>query len=146
MRVSGWALTGYMLCSFNLGVCTVVKWWHADVSGSAPKDLTQRELHEDIARAFVPEMTVTLKFVSQDQLDIEGHADKDSFVLGVTPSAQPCEIHLSAGAGIHAKPSVGDARWDDDDMNEVISHEIFHCLRGSWHPPWSTIFAKEKSD
>lgn len=51
----------------------------------------------------------------------------------------PCLITIPEGWEIDSLPDRGYADWRSYDNSNTLAHEILHCLRGAWHPPWQDI-------
>lgn len=63
----------------------------------------------------------------------------DLKVAGFTPTlpapGRTCRVYLPARVfGLLIKPSWGNAQWLDSNANVILSHEIAHCLAGTFHP------------
>lgn len=59
---------------------------------------------------------------------------------------EPCEISVPEGWLIEADPQRGRARFAVRENSDSLAHEILHCLRGAWHPPWPEIITSQATE
>ncbi len=99
-----------------------------------PRELTDNERAQPFIRQPTEPQTIILHIVPPDQFRRE--IDDERTVAFTSIHRDPCEITIPAGWTIMAIPAKGRAVWEDGSNNETLTHEILHCIRGSWHPPW----------
>lgn len=110
------------------------------VFSDTPRDLSSAALGAAELREHMSVADMELRIVFGDAWPspaISGYTDIDR---------HPCRININADQWMFiATPSWGsaEARWigteGRDNFGRVMAHEIYHCLHGQWHPPWSEI-------
>lgn len=95
--------------------------------------------------AVVPSMDVLVHFVSVAELTRECHTDDARVVACSRWGVSPCEVFLPAGHRVAFFPHIEMALWDDgaDSMDEMLVHELLHCVHPNWHQPFTDELARE---
>lgn len=125
---------------FTLGVQGVV----TSISGhrEEPTVLAADHLTENLVSVATEPGTIIIRILSRAEFAaMDPLAATSSLRAAAYTSAttNPCVIYLPEGWVIEANLSSGAAEWINTYNNIVIPHEILHCLRGPWHPPWKDI-------
>ncbi len=108
--------------------------FHDDAALRFPKELSDQERVQPFIRQATEPQTIVLRIIDPQQFKSEiGDPRTAAFSKSYR---EPCEITIPAGWIIVAIPSRGIAFWADDRNAVILAHEILHCIRGSWHPPW----------
>lgn len=112
-----------------------------------PTELSASERSSSELRYKLPVMDVELRFLSAVEWRQRLGDDAD-VMAGFTywidgpfyQSGRPCRVFLpSQDADVVYAPGTGAAHWEDPHFGRTVAHELLHCARGAWHPPWSEI-------
>ncbi len=122
----------------TIATITMLGW--AALNLKMPPPLSDAERSAAELHVPVPGVSVILRFETEAEWKTHGFGNGiDGYAYSLR---DPCEIGVRAADWtISAIPSQGRAVFvsDSDAMSPLLAHEILHCLRNRWHPPWSEI-------
>lgn len=110
--------------------------------GGHPLELTSEERAPGPRRQRTFQTEMRLRIASQEELELTSPV-KEVIALSII-RRNPCEIMIPEGWTIEYDSSTGRARWTDRGQEDVLAHEILHCLRGAWHDDWGKINAARR--
>lgn len=105
--------------------------------GAVIRELTSQERAAFLIHQETVPLTAILRIVPK----AEFHATRSNLVKADASFYYdghiPCTITIPDKWVIRANPSRGMAWFEDqgnDDFDDVLAHELLHCIRGAWHP------------
>jgi hypothetical protein len=105
--------------------------------GVSPIELTAEEYlsTKELVQPLVP-MEIKLKILSNEDFDnVRSSATVAAFTV-IGDNNRKCEITIPVRIGkIHYMPGMNYSTYFDAEGwgNIVLTHELLHCIRGSWH-------------
>lgn len=104
--------------------------------GAVVVELTPRERAAHMIRQETVPLTAILRILPKAEFEASRNERTKGDAGFYYDGHAPCVITIPDKWMIRANPKQGKAWFEDqgnDDFDDVIAHELLHCIRGDWH-------------